>query len=269
MRNSNFSPAGSKLSPTARLRSAGFRLALWARRHRRILPVPIILLMLVCFEPLSTGNDILNNLIGIISAAICGFGQSLRLWAWGSNAHLKKRGIRDRGPYAIMRHPLYAGNFLIVLGIVVMFNNPWVYGLALLPFAGLYHLIARKDETRMRSRVGADYDNYAVRVTTGLLPKLSNLGAALRTTRPFSWKHGLRKELDSCCAWVSGLAGLAVYIATLTYGWKEAGAQSWGWLLVFGVSVSLVLVKALQKKSSRESTKIPVHVPPSSSDQQI
>lgn len=268
MRISNFPPAGFKLSLTAWLRSAGFRLVLWARRHRRILPAPLVVLTLVFFEPLSTGNAILDSLTSIVGAAICGFGQSLRLWAWGSNANVGTTGIRDRGPYAIMRHPLYAGNFLIVCGIVVSFNNPWVYGLTLLPFACLYHLIARKDEAHMRSRVGADYENYAVRVTTRLLPNLSNLGGALRTTRPFSWKHGWRKEFDSCCAWLSGLAGLGIYKATLTYGWKEAGAQSWGWLLVLGISVSLVLVKTGHKQLSQESTKIPARPPLSSSDHQ-
>lgn len=267
MRISNFAAAFSKLSLTDPLRSAGLRLLLWTRRYRRVLPAPIAMLTLVVFEPLSTGNATLDGLTNIVSVGICGFGQSLRVWAWGSNANVAATGIRDRGPYAIMRHPLYAGNFLILFGIATVFNNPWVYGLTLLPFACLYQLIARSDETHMRSRVGADYENYAVGVTTRLLPKLSNLGAALSTTRPFSWKHGLRKEFDSCCAWSSGLAGLVIYKATLTYGWKEAVAQSWGWLLVLGISVSLVLVKTVQKKLSQESTKILVRAPSPSNRQ--
>ena len=113
--------------------------AAWLRRYRRSLPIPLAVLVLIFFPPTyplaSPGLDLLSDIVG---TAVCLLGQWLRAWAWGSNAEVAKFGVRERGPYALMRHPLYAGNFLIVLGLVVMYHNPWVYPLFLLPFAYLY-----------------------------------------------------------------------------------------------------------------------------------
>src|SRR6266536_5010697 len=121
---------------------------------------------------------------------------------WGSNAEVGKGGVRMRGPYVLMRHPLYAGNCLILLGLVVIFNNPWAYPLFLLPFAYLYHVITNMEEKRMHRRFGADYQEYEGRAVPRFLPALGNLGMALRTTLPFGWELAWRKEGESCCGWL-------------------------------------------------------------------
>ncbi len=220
----------------------------WLRRYRRALPIPLVLLTVIGLRPLVPwGSDLLDTVTDVIGVGLCALGQWLRLWAWGSNATVGKWGVRDRGPYALMRHPLYAGNFLIVLGLVVVFNNPWAYLLLLLPFAYLYHVITDMEEKRMRRRFGGDYHEYREREVPRFLPALGNLGVALRTTRPFGWGLAWRKEFESCCGWLAGVVVLEIYEGVLARGWEENWPYTQRWLVLLGligvVTLSLGICK--------------------------
>jgi isoprenylcysteine carboxyl methyltransferase (ICMT) family protein YpbQ len=105
---------------------------LGARRYRRWLPASAALIVLTELEPLSFEDTLFDDLAISIGVAFCMLGQLFRLWAWGCSAVVGKSGVRVRGPYALMRHPLYAGNFLIVVGLTVTFNNHWAYPLLIM-----------------------------------------------------------------------------------------------------------------------------------------
>ncbi len=58
-------------------------------------------------------------------AAIAGIGEAIRMWASG---HVKKNKVlATDGPYAYVRHPLYVGNILILLGFSIASNLWWSY----------------------------------------------------------------------------------------------------------------------------------------------
>ena len=187
--------------------------------YRRFLPVPIGLALLVIFRPQLSGNPTVDTLICAIGFFLSATGQSLRFWAWGSNPRTEKSPVRDRGPYALMCHPLYAGNFLIVAGLTVTHNNPMAYVLLLAPFAFVYHLITRTEEQSMMRQFPTAYEQYMARSSSRFLPVTGNLAGALQTTFPFTWNFAWCKEYPSCCAWLAGLAGLEFYKQALAYGW--------------------------------------------------
>ncbi len=224
----------------------------WLRRYRRALPIPLVLVTVVGLRPVAPwGSDFLDTVTDVIGVGICALGQWLRLWAWGSNAAVGKWGVRDRGPYTLMRHPLYAGNFLIVLGLVVVFNNPWAYLLLLPPFAYLYHVITDMEEKRMRRRFGSDYHEYREKEVPRFLPALGNLGTALRTTHPFGWGLAWRKEFESCCGWLAGVVVLEIYEGVLARGWEQNWPYTQGGLAVLGllgvVAVSLTIRRSMTR----------------------
>jgi hypothetical protein len=192
-----------------------------------------------------------DTLMDMGGGLVCALGQWLRLWAWGSNATVGKWGVRDRGPYAMMQHPLYAGNFLIAAGLAIIFNNPWAYLLLLAPFAYLYHIITDMEEKRMRRRFGEDYREYQEREVPRFLPALGNLGVAVRTTPPFSWRFAWRKEYESCCGWLVGVAVLEAYEGILTRGWE----QNWPYTVRWGIMIGLLglasLILGIRKKTSQ------------------
>jgi len=205
-------------SPT--FATSGFVLSV--RRFRRYLPLLVGVIILAGLRPRSWQDEFLNSLTTWIGIAFCALGQGWRLWAWGSNANAGKRAVRSRGPYALMRHPLYTGNFFILLGVTVSFNNPWAYLLLLVPFAYLYHLITNLDERRMSERVGFAYKTYTEETLSRFLPQFRNLKRANRTTVPFSFLYAWRKEYNSICAWLAGVPTLGIYRDAVTYGWEQA-----------------------------------------------
>ncbi len=76
--------------------------------------------------------------------------------------------IIDTGPYAIVRHPMYSGALLYVLGTPLALGSWWaLLGFALMLLAILWRL---QDEERMLVRELPGYTEYRTRVRYRLLP---------------------------------------------------------------------------------------------------
>jgi len=107
-------------------------------------------------------------------------GVGLRIWA---AANLEKnRFTRPTGPYALMRHPLYAGTLLISLGWFLSLGLP-VTGLALwiAMLFGIFLPVLRKEERELAARFPGGYGRYLTQVPA-LWPKVGAIPAALRSS---------------------------------------------------------------------------------------
>jgi protein-S-isoprenylcysteine O-methyltransferase Ste14 len=71
--------------------------------------------------------------------------------------------LRTDGPYARMRHPIYAGLLLSASGVALLRARPEPL-LAVAVLAGLLNVKAAFEERLLRDRFGAAYDAYAARV---------------------------------------------------------------------------------------------------------
>ncbi len=225
----------------------------WLRRRRRILPIPLCVLVLIFLPPTyplaSPKLDLVSDIFG---TAVCLLGQWMRGWAWGSNAEVGKFGLRERGPYALMRHPLYSGNFLIVLGLVIVYHNLWVYPLFLLPFAYLYNAITKMEEQRLHWRFTHDYEGYREVAVPRFIPALAHLGRAVDTTLPFGWKLAWRKEYESVCGWLAGIIGIQIYEQVEAYGWIVTWPSTRLWFsLLVVIGLANVSLKTLGRLSRR------------------
>lgn len=76
--------------------------------------------------------------------------------------------VADTGPYAIVRHPMYAGAVLFIVGTTLMLGS-WA-GLALAPFLVLMLASRAKAEEQMLVRELVGYPDYAQRVRFRLVP---------------------------------------------------------------------------------------------------
>lgn len=78
--------------------------------------------------------------------------------------------LRTDGPYAVVRHPLYAGLLVAASGAAVLRRRtePLV---ALAALSGVLHLKAAAEERRLEGRFDSAYREYATR-TPRLLPLL-------------------------------------------------------------------------------------------------
>jgi len=95
-------------------------------RYNEILRQGIgLLLVAVCAYFAKPGSTLV-----IIGLAMAVFGQVFRIYAAGF-IH-KNKQLASTGPYALVRHPLYLGNFLILIGFALAANNLYVWiGVAL------------------------------------------------------------------------------------------------------------------------------------------
>ena len=106
----------------------------------------------------------------LVAVAIAGFSSTWwarlhlgRLW---SSSVTRKAGHRvvDTGPYAIVRHPIYAGIFLAIAAAVALRASLATITAGALIASGIY-VKARLEEEFLRAELGADaYDEYASRV---------------------------------------------------------------------------------------------------------
>ncbi|HTF34163.1 MAG TPA: isoprenylcysteine carboxylmethyltransferase family protein [Myxococcota bacterium] len=98
-------------------------------------------------------------------------GEGLRFWSAG---HLiKNQRLTVSGPYAHLRHPLYAGTMLLGVGLLWMGGGsaaPWLLGVGLL-FFFLHYLPYKEriESARLERRYGEAYRRYRVAVPA-LLP---------------------------------------------------------------------------------------------------
>jgi protein-S-isoprenylcysteine O-methyltransferase Ste14 len=105
-------------------------------------------------------------------AAALAAGCALNLWALierrrrtsGQFQLEHPEALVTTGPYAISRHPMYAGWWLIHLGVGMLRGSAWV--VATVPVAVLAEHFGGSlvEERELRRRFGSDYTRYAERV---------------------------------------------------------------------------------------------------------
>lgn len=106
-------------------------------------------------------------------------GYAMVAWTFAANSfaspavrmqHDRGHRVVDTGPYAYVRHPMYAGALLIFLGIPLLLGSP--LGLLAFPvFTGLLALRTRWEEEALRRGLPG-YEAYAGRVRHRFVPGL-------------------------------------------------------------------------------------------------
>ncbi len=119
-------------------------------RYRAVIAVPFFAALVILSRPTPT------PLAGCI--LLCA-GLGIRLWAAGYiGAHGRTRVfITDyrivTGPFRVLRHPLYIGNFLLVLGVTALYGPPlWYAVVVVASFVAVYSLIACSESWYLKER---------------------------------------------------------------------------------------------------------------------
>jgi protein-S-isoprenylcysteine O-methyltransferase Ste14 len=104
--------------------------------------------------------------LGIIGVALCGLGVGLALWArvflgtnWGMPMSRKENPeLVTNGPYAFVRHPIYGGVIMGMLGSALAQSPLWLAPLVL--FGGYFIYSARREERLMTEQFPQAYPAY-------------------------------------------------------------------------------------------------------------
>jgi protein-S-isoprenylcysteine O-methyltransferase Ste14 len=110
------------------------------------------------------------------------FGELIQLWCFASLD--KNSDLAARGPYALVRNPMYLGRFFIIGGFLLLLGQPWI----LLPYAIGYWLYmdsrVGREEARLRQIFGESYQRYCAQVRR-FVPGLPQPGQPVAT---WNWK---------------------------------------------------------------------------------
>jgi protein-S-isoprenylcysteine O-methyltransferase Ste14 len=158
--------------------------------------------VLILLYALTARTSVLLSAIGIPLALI---GTLLRLYA--SGFIVKNKELAINGPYALVRHPLYTGNILIILGFAIAGGTVWGLPLALLFFWFYYPTAIEYEDRKLRSIFQSQWQQWAKNVPA-LVPELGNIGQMSGGSWSFAKSMQRNGELIiaiyifGCMAWV-------------------------------------------------------------------
>lgn len=222
-------------------------------KHRSYLPVLIIIPGLIVFvKMLPDFNLEFSFTWELICLGIALFGLMIRCIAIGYSAdntsgrNTSEGQIADHinttGPYSVVRHPLYLGNYFMWLGIASLTRNFWF----VMAFTFLYWLyyerIMYAEEEYLRDKYGARYPEWA----SGVPAFIPALNQWKKSELSFSWVKIIRQEK-------AGILNLflVIFIFKLLEAYFRHGdvmqvSRPWFWMFV-GSLIWYVVVKGFQK----------------------
>jgi hypothetical protein len=204
------------------------------------------------------GSHWFDELTDIVGYLLMLGGVGIRFWVIGyrksgtsgrRGREIKSAELITDGLYAYVRNPLYLGNLVIALGVMIIFLNPWLIGV----FSALllhYYLIIRAEEGYLEQRFGEAYLSYK-RSTPRLMPAVWSRKSN-SPDRKFDWNQVVKKEKDLLLGVILTPICIEIYEDILHEGWRQFVTNDLGELvayLIFAVSVFLLwLLATYQKK---------------------
>ncbi|MFH1397124.1 MAG: isoprenylcysteine carboxylmethyltransferase family protein [Candidatus Omnitrophota bacterium] len=152
--------------------------------------------------------------------------------------------LNTTGMYSITRNPLYLGNFIIVLGIVLFIQVWWIALLILIGFFVYYERIIFAEEEFLRNKFGVQFTEWADK-TPAIIP---NFKPWKRSALPFSFKTVFRREFSTLFSIVAAFFFLEV--ATNFIIQRNFSVRS-SWIIFFIAGLIIYFIGFILKKKTR------------------
>ena len=186
-------------------------------RYRDALLPGVLLTLLVLTSPRRPlDSDALDRAMDGLGLLLTCVGQALRIgtigYAYivrgGKGRRVYAEGLVTRGLFATCRNPLYLGNLLIYMGLLVVWNNPWAYVAGGSFFLFLYWSIVAAEEEFLHAKFGPEFERYCHEVGRWIPDprRLRRVTAGMS----FNWRRVVLKDYGTIAAWT--LAVLALLI---------------------------------------------------------
>ena len=205
-------------------------------RYRGQLPAILFIIAIpaIYFTDYSMISENISFLLTIASIFISFIGFIIRSYAIGTTP--KGTSGRNRneqvaealnitGIYSMIRHPLYLGNYLIWIGIVVFTFNVYFFVLVSLLFWLYYERIMFAEERFLEKKFGEIYIDWSKKVPA-FIPAL---GKFIKSDMPFSFKTVLRREYSGIFATTLGFAFvdlLRIYFISGKFEWDRTSVYA-------------------------------------------
>jgi protein-S-isoprenylcysteine O-methyltransferase Ste14 len=224
----------------------------WLFRWRSYVPLALVVVIApaALVSPLARWNRATSIYWEIACLAIVWIGEAWRAYVVGcvspgtsgrATREMRATRLNTTGPYSILRNPLYLGNYLMLLGCMLLLGVLWLPLIASLLFWIYYERIIMAEEEFLESSFGLDFTSYAAR-TPAFLARLSLWRPP---EAPFSFKVALRREYPAPLWTVALFALTDTALQSFAVG-RFIVAPPWSALLLASL-VFYVVVRALVK----------------------
>ena len=149
--------------------------------------IGIILVSVFCFE--TSSNSIIPYASNFAISIIL-LGLATRMYA--SGFVLKNKELSTTGPYAFVRHPLYTGNIMILIGLCLINGFFWSFVTAFIFFWFYYPTAIEYEDRKLKSLFPDTWEEWAS-ITPALMPKMDLNGKIFYRLDLRSWS--LKKSL--------------------------------------------------------------------------
>lgn len=159
------------------------------------------------FEAFSVCIVVLGEVVRILTVGFVPAGTSGR----NTTGQLATR-LNTSGAYSVVRNPLYLGNCLMYLGVVLYAQSlvlALVFVLVLLPY---YERIIAAEEAFLLTKFGKEYTDWAAR-TPAFVPRLMGWHAP---DMAYSWRSVVRREHASVFGGI-----VALYLIAVAQHWVD------------------------------------------------
>lgn len=213
------------------------------RYRNKVFPI-FLVVMFVALPGRWLAEGTPKELYSDIAAMALGFlGEAIRIATVGLD-YIKRGGLNkrvyadklvDTGMFGHCRNPLYVGNIIMAIGLLVLFENPWAFAIGTVFTFVTYIAIVAAEEKYLHVNFGTDYEAYCANVNRWL-PKLDGLAETFGGAT-FNWQRVLLKEMSSFLGWM--IAAVAIEVLTsVVEGSPVFNASD---LIVFGIPFAAVV----------------------------
>ncbi len=127
----------------------------------------------------------------IIGAGIAAVGELIRMWA--SGYVMKNKELATTGPYAYVRHPLYVGNILLLIGFSIASTQWWAFVLMAALLAFYYPPTISYEDNKLRGIFGEEWEAWSKNVHA-LIPTFGSKAGSVKGA--WSFKKSLMQNAE-------------------------------------------------------------------------
>jgi len=191
------------------------------------------------WEGLCIGISFLGLFVRALVAGYVPRGTSGRNTKWQAAETLNTTGM-----YSIVRNPLYLGNFIIVLGILLFVQVWWIVLVGIVGFWFFYERIIFTEERFLRRKFGIVFLEWRKK-TPVFYPRFKNWQ---KPNIPFSFKTVLRREFSTFFSIVASFTFLDIAADFLSEGKLEIESF---WIIFFSVGLIIYVTLLILKKKTK------------------
>jgi protein-S-isoprenylcysteine O-methyltransferase Ste14 len=223
-------------------------------RWRSYLPLVMAVLFILALAQFRYpfANQSLNLAWDAGCLAVALLGQAVRFFTVGfvprGTSGRNTRGqvadtLNTTGMYAVVRNPIYLGNFIIWFGLSLFMKSVWFTTIITLFFTIFYERIIFREETFLRDKFGDVFSQWA-HATPAIIPRFKNWQPP---SLPFSWKSAIVREYGTFFAIIATFTGIELLAGIFTEGKLTLEAI---WIKLFlGSAIFYLTVRYLKKKT--------------------